>query len=68
MSAKAAMSKKLPPEMTVETARAAATDAGNRNMRSQNREIWNAEDARVAHREFVRLMPTSAELPTGVKR
>jgi hypothetical protein len=60
--------KKLPPEMTVALARAAATDAGNRYMRAHNRDVWNADDARQAHREFVRLMPASAELPTGTKR
>lgn len=59
---------KLPQEMTNALARAAATDAGNRHMRAHNRERWNADDARAAHREFVRLMPASAQLPTGVKR
>lgn len=57
-----------PIEMTVELARAAATDAGNRNMWRDNRTIWNSDDRRAAQRVFVGLMPASVEKPEGTKR
>jgi hypothetical protein len=41
--------------ITRELARAAAWDAGNRNMRKHKREIWNQQDWNAACREFARL-------------
>ena len=51
-------------ELNVDIARAAATDAGNRNMRKHGRTKWNYDDAIAAHREFSRLMPAVNVLPT----
>jgi hypothetical protein len=44
-----------PQQLTEAIARAAALDACDRNMRRHGRTVWNADDARVAQREFVRL-------------
>ena len=55
---------KQTPMLTVGIARAAATDAGNRNMRKDGRTKWNRGDAMAAHREFVRLMPDAGKLPS----
>jgi len=46
-----------PVTMTRELAWAAATDAGNRNMRKHGRSKWNHEDSNVAAKEFARLWP-----------
>ena len=40
-----------------EVARAAAQDAGNRNMRENGRTIWNQDDYYKASREYNRLYP-----------
>lgn len=47
--------------MTRETARAAAMDAGNRNMRENGRTKWNEDDWNVAAREFNRLWSEAKE-------
>lgn len=52
-------------EITVALARAAATDAGNRNMRKNGRTKWTREDTLAAARVFFRLCPEAAILPGG---
>lgn len=47
--------------LTVEVARAAATDAGNEAMRASGRKAWSADDYNAACAEFDRLWPTEAE-------
>ena len=49
-------------KITSELARAAAQDAGDRNMRKHGRSKWNREDFYVASREYNRLSPLSWEL------
>ena len=46
--------------MTLDLARASATDAGNRSMRRHQRVKWNVEDYNAAVRELNRLWPPSS--------
>lgn len=43
--------------LTCEFARAAATDAGNENMRQHGRKRWSRQDYNVAVRTFNKLCP-----------
>jgi hypothetical protein len=43
-------------------ARAAATDAANRRIRSEGRTVWNEEDYNFACQELERLSPTEVLL------
>jgi hypothetical protein len=45
--------------MTYQLAMAAATDAGNRNMKQAGRSKWNQADYNTAVRELNRLWPQS---------
>lgn len=47
--------KTAKPILTNQLARAAATDAANRQMRKAGRQKWNASDYNLACREFARL-------------
>jgi len=49
-------------KLTKETARAAATDAGNRSMRKAGRTIWNEDDYNAAVDEFDRLWPATEDV------
>ena len=49
-------------KMTYKLAHAAGTDAANRNMRSEGRKVWNAEDAEIAAATLNRLYPVEVEL------
>jgi hypothetical protein len=44
-------------EMDRELARAAATDAANRQMRAAGRKVWSREDYDLACETFARLWP-----------
>jgi hypothetical protein len=55
------------PAMTQQLARAAATDAANRQMREAGRTKWNEDDYDLAAREFNRLWPEPGRRnPTAV--
>jgi hypothetical protein len=45
------------PEMDRDLARAAATDAANRQMRAAGRKVWSREDYDLACEMFARLWP-----------
>jgi hypothetical protein len=52
--------KRIP--LTRQLAWAAATDAGNRNMRRAGRRKWSLKDYNAATREFNRLWPLEREI------
>ena len=47
--------------MTLTLIHAAATDTGNRSMRSAGRTVWSEEDYNAAAREYDRLDPWPGE-------
>ena len=51
------------PTLTVEIARAAGTDAGNRSMRKAGRQRWNDDDFNVAAETTMRFTVLGGFLP-----
>lgn len=54
------------PTLTRELIHAAATDAGNRSMRSNGRTVWTVDDYNAAVREYDRLDPWRGEFDEPV--